>query len=164
MTAREPEIEQDHAAIVLDDDVSRLQIAVNNAERVHAFECFAERQRPANHVSPTARIDDAGEGPTGEQLHHDIGLGVHLSDVDKLHNAWNLEQSQCLDLTMNSRLVSGGDHPNALDCHLGTGVGINRAPHHPAATRADRAFHPVALVVQGVPVFLAERPNHRLPV
>ncbi len=116
------EVGQHHAALGLDQDVGRLQIAVNDALAVGVVDGAGDRLQDLHPLVHRQARPQLGQRPPGDEIHHDV-VGadlVHRHDVRVVQP----RRRRGLDPQAIGRAVA-----QDLDRHLATQVGVARLEH-----------------------------------
>ena len=101
LQVRDAEVDEDRVA-VLDEDVARLDVAVDDAARVDGADRLGDAAGEAEQVGRGQRavvLDDLVEGRAGHVAGHDVGAGRHDVGVDDARDPRVADAREGVDLT-----------------------------------------------------------------
>jgi hypothetical protein len=150
---REAEVHEHHAAVVGEEDVLGLEIAVHHVARVERREAVAEGAEPREEAPPKRevggldgrlghRVERFAEGVTCEELHREPRGRRVYAVTEHAHDAGVRHEAERVDLATEVREVRAGLGAHGLEGHE-VPRRIARAVHDPHPAASDLAFESV---------------------
>jgi hypothetical protein len=108
---RQTEVENLRPVLFTDEDIRRLDVAMDDALGVRGIECVRELDRDIQQVRDLQRstVDAIAEALAPEGLHHDVRCALIVADVEDGADAGVAQGARraCLDSKPLERLVAG---------------------------------------------------------
>jgi hypothetical protein len=155
VAAGQAEIADPHRSVAIDQDIGRLEVAMDDAGGVGDRQAAAGGDEPGQHLPPVAgaAAARARERPVErgavDELHRQEDPAGGDADVVDRHHARMRQPGQCLGLAPQPRLEVSGKAPRAmgpqqLERDVAVELGIARGIDHTHAAAAEQAGDDIA--------------------
>ena len=137
----EPEVQHLHLAVVAEEDVSGLQVPVDDAARVGVVEPLRHLEGDAHRLGQGKRtlLEPLAQRPAAEQLQHEVGPLLGPADVVERDEVGVLEAGRRLRLLLEASLTrrAPGAGAHRLEGDAPPQLAILRLPDHAEAAAAE---------------------------
>jgi hypothetical protein len=162
---RQPEVGDVCLALLVEQDVGRLQVAVEDAAHVRMMHCFGRRRHQARRGAGVVAIlpQPAGQAAAGDQLHAEVALPLVLAHLVDRDDVRVVERGDRLSLVLEPpQLVLAGELGGAdhLEGDGAVETDLPRLVHQAHAAAAELARQLVVAEVANAGA-LGQRPRIR---